>query len=97
MTQQEFISRLNEWDEYSTDAQALIDDVLELAGADGNTSADEWPLIECPCCGRAIVLSCYAGFTSEEYDPSVYSVLVRGTDYCAECASEMVERLAGRD
>ena len=87
MTSSEWLSAAES--ELSTDARTVYTDLCELADVDGEVSADVWPFVECPCCGRPIIASCYAGFLSVDLPPEVFSVFARGVEYCAECAGEL--------
>lgn len=69
---------------YASDINALMADINALS------RDDIYPYTLCPICGRPLILSCYASFTLEEYDPELYTVTVRGVDYCSECADELV-------
>lgn len=87
MTAQEWITAAHESDWPSP--AAIAADLAALAGVSGDESIDIWPFLECPCCGRPMIDSCYAPFTECECGPEAFSVLVHGTRYCSECASEL--------
>lgn len=71
------------------DVQSVYSDLCELAGVDGEVSSDARPFVECPCCGRPVIASCYAGLISIQLPPEVFSVYRYGVEYCSECAGEL--------
>ena len=68
----------------------LLANLCDLAGVINETESDDvYPVVECSCCGNVVARSCYSAFTDTPWPSEAFSVLVRGSEYCVECAGEL--------